>query len=93
MATLAQPEPKKSQKFTITIVYNGVVKEVEVNADQAIRAVLEHAIRSFGITQQQHLLGLFTEQGVELSDTVSVENAGVKPGETLLLRPSAVRAG
>jgi hypothetical protein len=54
---------------------------------------LDHAIKAFGLTDRTHLLGLFTEQGVELVDTASVESAGIQPGEKLLLRPSAVRAG
>jgi len=58
-----------------------------------VRAILEHAIKAFGITQQPHLLSLFTEAGVELDDNLSAEKAGVKPGEKLLLRPGAVKGG
>ena len=81
-----------TKQFEISIVYNGVTKPITVNPEQTVQAVREHAIRAFGITQNPHLLGLFTDQGAELSDTSSVESAGITPGETLLLRPSAVRA-
>ena len=82
-----------TKQFEISIVYNGITKSVTVNPEQAVQAVLQHAVQVFGVTQNAHLLGLFTDQGVELSDAQSVENAGIVPGATLLLRPSAVRAG
>ncbi len=82
-----------TKQFEISIVYNGITKSITVNPEQAVQAVREQAIHVFGVTQNPHLLGLFTDQGVELSDTQSVENAGITPGVTLLLRPSAVRAG
>ena len=82
-----------TKQFEISIVYNGITKSITVNPEQAVQAVREHAISAFGVTQNPHLLGLFTDQGIELNDTQSVENAGITPGVTLLLRPSAVRAG
>ncbi len=82
-----------TKQFEIVVIYNGLPMPITVNPEQTIRAVLDHAIKAFSITQQPHLLGLFTEQGAELADTASVEQAGIQPGEKLLLRPSAVRAG
>jgi hypothetical protein len=38
-------------------------------------------------------VSLFTESGQELPDNVSLEAAGVKPGESLILRQSAVKGG
>jgi hypothetical protein len=58
-----------------------------------VSAILVAAIKSFGISQNPHLLGLFTEGGVELNDGKTVSESDIKPGEKLLLRPSAVRAG
>jgi hypothetical protein len=40
-----------------------------------------------------HLLALFTEDGVELDDTRSAADAGVKPGMLLVLRQSTVKGG
>ena len=80
-------------KFEIVIVYNGLEKSVEVNAHQAVQAVLQHAIKEFGITQNAHILSLFNEKGEELNDNTSVLDAGIKPGDRLLLRPSVVKGG
>jgi hypothetical protein len=93
MATLAEQEAVTSRLFEVVVIYNGLPEPITVNPEQTIRAVLDHAIKAFNITAQPHLLGLFTEGGAELADTDSVEKAGVKPGDKLLLRPSAVRAG
>ena len=38
-------------------------------------------------------MGLFTEGNVELPDDATMSAAGVKPGELLVLRQSAVRGG
>jgi hypothetical protein len=81
------------KKFAVEITYNGITKPIEVNPEERVQAVLQHAITAFGITQNAHLLGLFRENGTEVSDHESVEGAGLKPGELLLLRPSSVRAG
>lgn len=77
----------------VTVIYNGVEKNIGYNPEAAVRALLEAAIKVFGITQAPHLLGLFNQAGVELSDNASAEAAGIKPGDRLLLRPSAVRGG
>lgn len=82
-----------SQKPSVTIIYNGLDKSLEYNPEAAVRALLDHAIQAFGITQNPHLLALFNEAGAELQDNKSAEAAGIKPGDKLLLRPSAVRGG
>ena len=82
-----------TKQFEIVVIYNGLEKPLTVTAEQAVQAVLEHAIKAFGITQNAHLLSLFNEQGVELSGNVSVHDAGIVEGEKLLLRPSAVKGG
>lgn len=81
------------EKSYVTVIYNGVEKSIEYNPEAAVRALLAAAIAAFGIKQAPHLLGLFNQAGAELSDSVSAEAAGVKPGDRLLLRPSAVRGG
>lgn len=78
---------------TVTIVYNGMERLIEYNPEAVVRALLEHAIRAFGVTQAPHLLGLFNQAGAELQDNISAEAAGIRPGDRLLLRPSAVRGG
>lgn len=77
----------------VIVIYNGVEKELSYQPHAAVQALLEHARKEFGVQQNPHLLGLFTEQGQELNDQQSAEAAGITPGTRLLLRPSAVRGG
>ncbi len=77
----------------VTIIYNGVDKRFAYDADEKVRALLDKAIREFGITQNPHLLGLFNVEGRELADNDTLKAAGVERGATLLLRPSSVRGG
>jgi len=77
----------------VLVIYNGLEKPLPYNPESPVRTILEHSIKAFGITQQPHLLSLFTEAGVELNENLSAEKAGVKPGEKLLLRPGAVKGG
>jgi hypothetical protein len=50
-------------------------------------------VAAFGITQNPHLLSLWTEGGSELTDNVTAHVAGIHPNERLLLRPGAVKGG
>lgn len=79
--------------FEVEVVYNGVTKPLAVETHQQVTAVLQHAVHLFGITQNPHLLSLFREDGSEVADNQSVAAAGLKPGELLALRPSAVKGG
>jgi hypothetical protein len=80
---------------TVTVTFNGADREVEYQPHAAVEALLQQAKEAFG--QQgagnQHLLSLFTEDGVELNDQLSAQDAGVKPGMLLILRPSTVKGG
>jgi len=88
-----EQKEKDQKKFKVEIVYNGVTKPLEVELEQSITAVLQHAIALFGITQNPHLLSLFRQDGSQVPETENVERAGLKPGEVLLLRPNAVKGG
>ena len=81
------------RKFAVTVIYNGLEREVEVNSEQAVQAVLAHAINAFGNLPQPHLLSLWTEGGAEIPDNSKVDDAGIRKGARLLLRPSAVKGG
>jgi hypothetical protein len=82
------------KKFSITVVYNGVSKSIEVQPQETIKAVFEHALRAFGpITVPPHTLALFNEAGQELNETAHVNDVGIKPGDKLLLRARAVQGG
>jgi hypothetical protein len=81
------------KKFVVEIVYNGVTKPLQVEPEERVAALLQKAIATFGITQQPHLLSLFRQDGSVVPENESVEGAGLKPGEILLLRPNAVKGG
>jgi hypothetical protein len=89
----ALAQARHPRQFEVTVVYNGVKKPFEVCRDELVRTLLNEAISKFGPLANPHLLGLFTKAGAELRDDESIEMAGVKPHEELLLRPSSVRGG
>ncbi len=80
-------------KFKVDIVYNGITKPLQVEPEEQVSALLQKAIAVFGITQNAHLLSLFRQDGSVVPENESIERAGVKPGEVLLLRPNAVKGG
>ena len=86
-------DEKHPRQFTVLVLYNGVPKKFEVRQDELVKRLLEQAIQGFGPITNPHLLGLFTEDGVELKDDQTIKEAGLKPHEELLLRPSSVRGG
>ena len=81
------------KKIEVEVVYNGVTKPLAIEPHQQMTAVVEQAAHFFGITQAVHLLALFKPDGTEIAVNQSVADAGIKPGELLALRPSAVRGG
>lgn len=81
------------RKFVVDVVYNGISKPMQVEPQERVSTLLAHAIAAFGITQNPHLLSLYREDGTVVPEDESVERAGLKPGEVLLLRPNAVKGG
>ena len=77
----------------VKVSYNGLIKGLTANPREAVQALLNRAEDAFQITQNRHLLALFNMAGVELTDTQSLEAAGVKSGDELLLRPSRIKGG
>jgi hypothetical protein len=86
-------EEKPTTTFRVSVIYNGVTKSVLVNDHEVVQAVLQRAINEFGPLPNPHTLALFTTAGVELPDNAHVNDAGITPDTTLLLRPSAVKGG
>ncbi len=80
-------------KFDVQITYGGLTKSLAVEPHQEMTAVVNQAAHLFGITQNVHLLALFREDGSEIAINQSATAAGLKSGELLALRPSAVRGG
>ena len=80
-------------KFEITVSYNGVARELEVEGHENMASVLQRAIQLFGITQQPHLLSLFFENGTLVPEQVSAEAAGLKEDIKLYLRQNVAKGG
>jgi proteasome lid subunit RPN8/RPN11 len=80
-------------KFDVEIVYNGIAKPLKVESHESVTAVLQRAIAEFHIAQNPHLLSLYRQDGSLVPENESVEGAGLKPGEVLLLRPNTVKGG
>lgn len=81
------------KKFAVEVVYNGVTKSLLVEPEERVSALLQKAIALFGVTQNAHLLSLFRQDGTVVDEGQSVEQAGLKPGQELLLRPNVVKGG
>lgn len=81
------------KKFAVEIVYNGVTKPFHVESDEQVVVLLKKAIETFGVTQNPHLLSLFRQDGSVVPEHETIEQAGLKPKEVLLLRPNAVKGG
>jgi len=81
------------KRFAVEVVYNGVAKSLQVEPEERVSALLQKAIAVFGVTQNPHLLSLFRQDGSVVPESESVERAGLKPCEVLLLRPNAVKGG
>ena len=86
-------EEKHRHEFTVEVLYNGVKKPFEVRRDELVNTLLDKAIKEFGPIPNPHTLSLFTEGGDEFGGAKTIEAAGVRPGEVLLLRPSQVKGG
>ena len=84
---------EKARKTTVTVVYNGLERKINFQPDTLVGTLRTEAIQEFGITQNPHLLGLFTKDGDELNDSQTAHEARLHNREILLLRPSAVRGG
>jgi hypothetical protein len=80
-------------QFQVRIDYNGLVRHLSISLHERVQAVLERAENEFQITQNRHTLALFNASGVEVTDTQSVKEAGIKPEDELLLRPSRIKGG
>ena len=77
----------------VRVTYNGVIHDLAYQPHEQVTALLQRAVHLFGITANTHLLSLFNEGGQELPDHESVQAAGVKPGDLLILRQSVVKGG
>jgi hypothetical protein len=89
---VARHQPR--HEVHLGIEYNGLRKEIEINNEATVKALLDRAISVFGNLPQPHMLALWTAQGVELTnEKQTLKEAHIKDGEVLILRPGAVKGG
>ena len=96
MSAIAEEVGRHEPKHTIhiTILYNGIPKKIEIDRDATVKTLLDRALALFGNLPQQHMLALWTEKGVELTnEQETLKAAHVKDGDSLILRPSTVKGG
>jgi len=93
VSTATAASTRNVVQVTIEVIYNGITKPLPANPKAAVQSLLQHAIKAFGITQNPHVLSLFTNSNVEVDDHRSLSDQHIEDGETLLLRPSTVKGG
>jgi hypothetical protein len=92
-STVEAHDAPHENKTTVTVVYNGRTAALEYQPHQAVQALLRHALHAFGVAAAEGEMALFNLAGGELDSHVSVEQAGVRPGDELVLRQRVVRGG
>lgn len=85
--------PDPTHPFPLGVVYNGKEKHVVATLQELIKLVLADAIKIFQVTQQPHMLSLFTEAGAELDDNSTVQQNHLDKDTVLYLRQSKVKGG
>ena len=98
MTTLAEAtqdvrREQEKKSFDITVLYNGVPKDVKVRHEETVKNVLDRAVAAFQPLPQPHTLSLFNQAGQELNEALTVDQAGIREHDKLLLRPSSVKGG
>lgn len=85
-------EIENPRVFRVEVLYDGIKKPFKVRIEETVKHLLDQAIRAFGQIPNPHTLSLYKD-GKELVDTQTIKEAGVKPCDVLLLRPSTVKGG
>ncbi len=78
---------------TFVVTFNGEDRKFKYEAQEKVEVVLKRAIVEFNVQQNPHMMSLFNEAGVELNESLTLRDAGVKPGDVLILRQSTVKGG
>jgi hypothetical protein len=76
-------------KFEIIVIYNGVPQTLEVNENQALQAVFQHALQLFQLQHAPGNLGLADMNNNPLNLGQSVKDAGIAAGTRVQLRAPA----
>lgn len=88
-------ETKAPSKLKVGVLYNGLTEEFPYVAQQRARALFQKACAEFGIPPgQRGALGLYLpDDATEVNLDASLEQAGVEPDTTLILRPRRQAGG
>jgi hypothetical protein len=86
-------KPEHDSGFPVTVTFNGLNKALQVRPHDTVKQVLDRAIAEFGNPPNPHTLALYSAAGVELPEGQTVQDARIRPHDTLLLRTSAVKGG
>jgi hypothetical protein len=76
-------------KFEIIIIYNGASIPLEVNANQSLQAVFEHALKLVHLQNAPGDLRLLDMNNNVLDLSQSVASAGISAGTRIQLRAPA----
>jgi hypothetical protein len=95
MPTLTAPtnHAPTTNNWEVTVTYSGLTKAFTPTPHQTVHSLLELALNAFGIQNNRHTQSLYSADRGELADVLSLEAAGVKNHDVLLLRPSQVKGG
>jgi hypothetical protein len=88
----ATEEIEHPRVFDVLVLYDGVKKKFKVRIEETVKQLLDKALQAFGPLPNPHTLSLYKD-GKELPDAQTIKEAGIKPCEVLLLRPSTVKGG
>ena len=75
----------------VTILYNGIKKDLLTSANETNESLLVRALLTFHPPRSLvTVLGLFDKEGFQLHDLRSIAESRVKDGDTLLMRPTVL---
>lgn len=85
-------EIENPRQFKVEVLYDGVKKPFDVRVEELVKKLLDQAIHALEPIPNPHTLSLYKD-GKELPDSATIKDAGIKPCDVLLLRPSTVKGG
>lgn len=89
-----RPDEELILKLAVSVLYNGVTRIFAYVPPETVQALTTEAMHAFGITAQPHTYGLFAAGSTtQLPANSTLKDAGVKPGNELLLRQVVVQGG
>ena len=89
------------ESFKVRVTFNADEEHVGVQLAEQVSKLLQDSIAAFNLTAQPHTMGLFTETDVQVAGRrqdgtdiqQTVQQAGLKPGQLLVLKQVVVSGG